>query len=118
MLTGLFALDWIAHRRHSGAALGEIGGTNQLTLVLTSCHKPYKYTTSKMRDQAVFTNFGLSELKIVKFIGTALRSVDGKDQSSAYPWFLHACMRFVASKTLPSFTVVMLGYRQNHGFEG
>jgi hypothetical protein len=44
----------------SGAAPREIGGTNQLTLGITSHHKPYKYTVSRMRDQAVLINSGLS----------------------------------------------------------
>jgi len=70
-LPGLFALDWIACRSSSGAAPREIGGTNQLTLGITSRHKPYKYTASKMCDQAVLIYSRLSGLKIVKFICTA-----------------------------------------------
>ena len=80
-MPGLFALDWIARRASSGAAPREIGGTNQLTLGITSRHKPYKYTASKMRNQAVLINSGLSGLKIIKFICTALRSVDGEEQT-------------------------------------
>jgi hypothetical protein len=51
------------------------------SLGITSRYKPCKYTASKMRDQAILINSGLSGLKIVKFICTALRSVDGKEQT-------------------------------------